>query len=202
MSADTLPETNQYAGRLRKEDWVVKDVLIKDAKAFIERHHYAKGCSHTRVYSHGLYQKDSDILMGVTMWLPPTKVAAQSVNSIWQKVLSLSRLAIHPEVPKNGASFLLARSVALIEKDGKYLSLVTYADERQGHIGRIYRAANWTYIGKMKGSISWVDPMTGKQVSIKATKSRTKQQMLDLGYEPVGVFAKHKYVKHLNTRHT
>jgi hypothetical protein len=189
-----------YANRLRKEEWFVKDISMQEAKSFIEEHHYARGCSHTRVYSHGLFRhQTADILMGVALWLPPTKVAAQSVNDNWQRVLSLSRLAVHPSVPKNGASFLLSRSIKAIAKDKKWVSLVTYADERQGHIGTIYHATNWQYIGKMKGSMAWIDPTTGRQVSIKATKSRTKKDMLDLGYEPVGVFQKHKFVLHLPT---
>lgn len=194
-----LPDT--YANRLRKEDWCVKDVTMGESKSFIEQHHYAKGCSHTRVYSHGLfYRHKPNEIMGVALWLPPTKVAAQSVNADnWQRVLSLSRLAVHPCVPKNGASFLLSKSIKAIARDKKWLSLVTYADERQGHTGTIYYATNWKYVGKMKGSMAWIDPATGKQVSIKATKSRTKQQMLDLGYKPVGVFQKHKFVLHLHT---
>lgn len=102
-------------------------------------------------------------------------------------------------MPKNGASFLLSQSIKAISKDKKWASLVTYADERQGHTGTIYHATNWQYIGKMKGSMAWIDPATGRQVSIKATKSRTKKDMLALGYEPVGVFQKHKFVLHLPT---
>ena len=79
-----------YANRLRKEEWFVKDISMQEAKSFIVEHHYARGCSHTRVYSHGLFHhQTADVLMGVALWLPPTKVAAQSVNDNWQRVLSL-----------------------------------------------------------------------------------------------------------------
>lgn len=184
--------------RLRKRDWYVKDIALSECRDFIREHHYSKGCSNTRVYSHGLFKHGDDTLYGAAMWLPPTKVAAQSVNKEqWQKVLSLTRLACRPDAPRNSASFLMASSIKLIKMDGRFVSLVTYADVRMGHTGTIYKATNWDYIGEMKGSPAWVDPNTGRQVSRKATVSRTKQEMLDLGYECVGVFGKHKFVMHI-----
>jgi hypothetical protein len=194
--------SHDHTDSLRRRDWTVKDVTPRDARDFIAQHHYAKGSSLTRVYSHGLYRTDDRYtLWGVALWLPPTRVAAESVNrEAWQQVLSLSRLACLPEAPKNAASFLLSKSVTLIREDGRFVSLVTYADERMGHTGTLYRAANWTYIGRMKGSPAWVDPETGKQVAVKSTVSRTKAEMLALGYKNVGVFGKHKYVLHLQPR--
>ena len=185
--------------KLKKSEWFVSPIEHKDARAFIEEHHYAQGCSHTSVYRHGLFKvSEPEKLMGCVIWLPPTKPAAMSVNKEkWRQVLSLTRMAVRPECPRNACSFMLSRSVKMIRKDGRFVSLVTYADERVGHDGLVYRASNWTYIGKMKGSPSWIDPKTGKQVATQATKTRTKQQMLNLGYEVAGSFAKHKYVLHL-----
>lgn len=186
-------------GKLKKTEWCVRDIPAKQARDFVCEHHYSKGCSNTRVYSHGLFRHDSDMLYGVAVWLPPTKVAAQSVNrEHWTKVLSLTRLACHPDAPKNAASFLMAASIKMIKQDGRFVSLVTYADVRMGHTGAIYKATNWTYIGQMKGSPAWIDPNTGKQVSRKSTVSRTNQEMKDLGYECIGVFGKHKFVMHLD----
>lgn len=185
--------------RLRKADWCVRDVTPQDARDFIAQYHYARGSSLTRVYSHGLFRRDSDTLMGVALWLPPTRVAAESVNrAAWQRVLSLTRLACHPDAPRNAATFLLSRSVALIRKDGRFASLVTYADTRQGHTGAIYRAANWTYVGRMKGSCAWEDPATGRQVARKATRSRSDAEMRALGYVKLPPSDKHKFVLHLD----
>ena len=185
--------------RLRRTEWRVRDISAAAARAFIAQHHYARGASNTRVYSHGLFRQGSDPLMGAALWLPPTRVAAESVNrDEWQKVLSLTRLACHPDAPRNAASFLLAASVRLIRQDGRFVSLVTYADTRYGHTGAIYRASNWEYVGRMRGSGVWRDPATGRQVSRKATHSRTDAQMLALGYERLPPSDKHKFVLHLN----
>lgn len=185
---------------LRASDYEVRPISVSEGRAFIITHHYSKGCSNTAVHMHGLFRKGCTDLLGVAQWLPPTRVAAESVNKLaWRRVLSLTRLAVHPNVPQNGATFLMARSMRLIEQEQKWVSLVTYADEFMGHTGSIYRAANWEYVGFMKPQPRWEDS-TGKQVAKKATRTRTKAEMEALGYRMVGSFRKHKFVKHFHQR--
>ena len=163
----------------------------------VREFHYSRGGSNTAVYTHGLFRRGDEKCQGVAWWLPPTRVACESVNRAhWQKVLSLTRMVVLPGVPKNACSFLLARSVKLIKKDGRFVSLVTYADESQGHSGNVYRAANWEYVGRTGPYPRWVDA-SGKQVAPKATVNRTKREMEALGHSKVGSFYKHKFVLHL-----
>lgn len=189
--------TPDYADRLRKADWYVGDADLKAAQKMVAEHHYAGGGSNTRVYVHGLYRRSDDRLCGVAWWLPPTRVACESVNKEhWQKVLSLTRMVMLPDVPKNAASFLLARSVKLIKSDARFVSLVTYADESAGHTGGVYRAAGWHYVGRTGPYPRWVDS-AGRQVAQKATVNRVKAEMERLGHTKVGSFYKHKFVLHL-----
>lgn len=132
--------------------------------------------------------------MGALLWLPPTKVAAQSVDPFrWRDVLALSRMAVHPSVPKNACSFLLARAIADIKRDRRWVWLLTYADESQGHEGGVYRASNWTYVGRTKANPRWVD-IFGRQVAKQSTRTRNRERMIALGYFPDGSHAKHKFV--------
>lgn len=184
---------------LRRSEWTVKPVSPREGREFIAKYHYSKGSSITGVYFHGLYRVSApDELMGVAHWLPPTKPAAVSVDpENWRRVLSLSRLACHPSCPTNAASFLMGRSIRLIKLEGKWKSLVTYADESQGHQGQIYKATNWIHKGQSSKTDRWIDPKTGKQVAKLSTKSRTNAQMLSLGYIKTGPFYKIKFVMHL-----
>lgn len=187
--------------RLRKADFIVRDAPLRDGQRLVEKFHYAKGGSNTCVYMHGLYRRCSGELVGVAWWLPPTRVACESVNrDDWKRVLSLTRMVIAPEVPKNAATFLLGRSVKRIAAEGRFVSLVTYADESQGHDGGVYRAANWCYVGRTGPYPRWVDPKTGRQVAPKATKNRRAAEMRARGYEKVGAFHKHKFVLHLGVK--
>lgn len=183
--------------RLRKADWYVADAELAAAQAMVREHHYARGGSNTAVYVHGLYRRSDDWLAGIVWWLPPTRVAAESVNKAhWQRVLSLTRMVILPGVPKNAASFLLARSVQMIGRDGRFETLVTYADESQGHTGGVYKASGWGYVGRTGPYPRWHAP-DGRQVAQKATVNRVKAEMERLGYVKVGSFHKHKYVLHV-----
>lgn len=188
------------ADRLDANQWAVRSIPLSVAQGLVRMHHYAKGGANTGVFVHGLICKATDEVHGVAWWLPPTRVACESVNpDNWRGVLSLTRMVITPGTPKNACSFLLARSVKLIRKDGRFVTLVTWADEGEGHTGGVYRAANWMYLGANTGDERWVDPSTGRHVAKKsAGKSRTVSEMQALGYVRAGRTKKHKFV--LNIR--
>lgn len=185
--------------RLVANQWSVRSIPLSVAQQLVGKHHYAKGGANTGVFIHGLIRKDTDEVHGVAWWLPPTRVACESVNrDNWRRVLSLTRMVITPGTPKNACSFLLARSIKIIRRDGRFDTLVTWADEGEGHTGGVYRAANWTYLGANTGDERWVDPLTGRHVAKKsAGKSRTVSEMLALGYVRAGKTRKHKFVLHV-----
>ena len=140
--------------KLRTSEWEVRRIRHADARAFMAANHYAQGAGNTSVYAHGLYKKGQLELLGAAVWLPPMRPAAQWVSRELgvnpDGVLCLSRLAIHECVPTNGASFLMGRASRQIKKDGNWSALVTWADDRLGHTGAIYKATNWTPAGTTK----------------------------------------------------
>lgn len=180
--------------RLRKADWEVRTVPLSAVQDFVRQYHYARGGSNTATYRHGLFRAGCDGLLGVAWWIPPTKSAALATfPEDWRAVLSLSRLALHPEVPKNGASFLLARSRRAIDT-ARWRCFITYADEWQGHTGGIYRADNWQYVGLTKSERTYVKD--GVRIARKAgPKTRTHAEMLALGASLIGSFSKHKFIR-------
>ncbi len=180
----------------RKAEYRVSSVPHADALALVEQHHYARGGSNTAVYTHGLFLKAKPLhCLGVAWWLPPTPDCGQC----WwpddrQAVLSLSRLVLVPELPKNAATFLLMMSVRLIRKRAdKWRCLITQADTWKGHTGHIYKVAGWEECGLGKPEDVWTDE-GGRMVSRKAgPKTRTRMEMLELGYDFEGKFAKWRF---------
>ena len=184
-------------GHLNKREYTVETIPLAMGVALVSQHHYSRGASNTAVYRHGLFRIDAPLeCLGVALWLPPTRPAALSVSPDWKRVLSLTRLVIVPGMPTNAASFLLGKSMGLIRKEGRFQTLLTYADEGQGHTGAIYRATNWQYLGAMKGHPVWLNP-DGRQMATKATTNRTYAEMQALGYERGPATRKHKFVMHL-----
>ena len=181
--------------RLKKSEWWVHSVSPTIARRLVEKYHYSSGAPNTATYLHGLFRK-GDIwgyqCVGVAWWLPPTKNAGYATYPAnGHGVLSLSRLVILPDVPKNAASFLLAGSRKLINRI-IWPCLVTYADKWQGHSGAIYRADNWEYMGETKPQPCYV--INGRMIARKVGPvSRTHDEMIALGAELLGSFAKHKF---------
>jgi hypothetical protein len=173
-------------------------VDLTTCQSMVRQQHYSQGGSNTGTYLHGLFQRsEPDVCLGVAWWLPPTKSSALATwpGGDWRGVMCLSRLVVDPTVPTNGASFLLGASERLIRQDARFGCLVTYADEWQGHSGAIYRATNWEYVGRTAPEAVWVTA-DGRMVARKAgPRTRTKAEMLDLGYTLVGRFSKHKFRK-------
>lgn len=183
--------------QIRKADWFVQTVDLAVARDLVTRYHYARGGSNTATFRHGLFRrKNPTVCCGVAWWLPPTKGAAlASYPEKWQAVLSLSRLVIVPDVPKNAASFLLAHSIRLLRQDPRWKCLITYADPWQGHVGTIYQATGWEWTGESSKTDIWLDA-TGKMVARKAgPHTRTKAEMVSLGHHKVASSAKLRYRK-------
>lgn len=196
----TPPPTNTT--HLRKVDYTVRDCSWAAAKQLVAAHHYAGKSADITIYRHGLYRRVGNALVGVAIWMPPTKAAALSIDSDWQGVLCLTRLVVGPNEPTNAASYLLGRSMRIIKQDNRFHTLVTYADEAQGHTGAIYRATNWTYCEptarSLQGDIAYTDSR-GRRVSKRSPGggSYTDAEMLSMGYSRIDASRKHKFIKRL-----
>jgi hypothetical protein len=182
---------------LRRSDWEIGTCSQVEAREFIERTHYAGGSPNTAVYRHVLRPADEEKIMGVALWLPPTRVAAESVNreNPWG-VLALSRLCVADEMPTNSASFLLGASMRLIDRK-TWPTLLTYADTRLGHTGAIYKATNWTCLGEVKGWPAWRHKETGEMRGKKrGPRNYSTDEMVEMGFERLSPMPKIKYVHH------
>jgi len=183
---------------LRAAEYTVETLPFGMGVGLVSEHHYARGAANTATYRHGLFRRDDWLTpLGAALWMPPTRAAAESVDADWKRVLVLSRLVIVPEIPTNGASFLLGRSIRIIRQDGRFSTLLTYADEGQGHTGAIYQATNWDYLGIKSGDPVYLT-RDGRMVARKAGgHTRTNAEMLALGYVNTGRTRKHKFMMRL-----
>jgi hypothetical protein len=183
---------------LDKREWYCEPISQKQAEHLVELHHYAGGMSNTSIYRYGLFDWLGN-LKGCAVWLCPTKNACLTVDpDDWKKVISLSRLAIASDVPRNAGTFLISRSCKEIKRDGRFRSLVSYADSSQGHTGLLYRAAGWMYVGPTAPTPLWIEDSSGRYRSIKTTKTLTVAQMKERGWSFKGNFVKHKFVRFLD----
>lgn len=150
---------------LRRADWAVERIPHGEAVAVIRTWHYSGSAPNTG-QTFGLFRRCDYQLTGAALWLPPTRRAAERVaGEAWEGVLSLSRLAVDPELPRNAASFLLAGSMRMLDRT-RWPTLLTYADTRHGHTGAIYLATGWRFDGDSTTGSYWIAP-NGRQIGRK-----------------------------------
>lgn len=167
----------------------------------VERYHYARTGSSAVVYAFGLFLNGDPNVWGVSWWIPAAVGSVVKYNpNGYRTTLVLHRLVIHPLVPRNGASFLLGRSLRRISHEGRYDCLLTYADTAQGHTGAIYKATNWHYEGLGEPTEVWRNS-SGVQVSAYADGVHlSHKHMLEQGNVLYGKFAKHAYTFRLKLK--
>lgn len=88
----------------------------------------------------------NDIALGVAVFaLPPRETHIRYGG----RTLELARLWVDDYEPRNTESWFLSRAVKLLRRELPDLQyLVSYADPSVGHVGTVYKAANWTADGR------------------------------------------------------
>ena len=176
--------------KFRKHHYTCRPIPHAAAVAFIAEHHYSKGAGALSSVRIGLFRKSSGELVGVSLWMMASAGACKRYKVGGAELLALSRLAIAPEVPTNGASFLIGWSIRYIRKTRKEIkALVTYADGMQKHTGAIYRASNWTFDGDTGKTYRWKDA-DGRLRSCLAHRVA----YMDQHFTRVGPYSKKRFV--------
>ena len=111
----------------------------------LEKHYAKRMCPIS--FAFGLY--DDEQLVGVvTYGVPASPFLCMGVCGInnKDKGLELNRLCLNDGV-KNGASFLVSKSLQMLPKP---TIVVSFADTAMGHVGYIYQASNFLFTGTTK----------------------------------------------------
>jgi hypothetical protein len=119
-----------------------------------------------------------------------------------QKGRELIRLWVHPNAPKNTASKMVAQSLKLLPNEVELV--VTFADSGQKHLGIVYQALNFYYLGMSNEGIRYVDKsgieVTARLANIYRIRQperfgqmTNKEIRQELGWQAVKSHSKHRY---------
>lgn len=134
------------------ENWRVERIDNATAQSIVVANHYLHRkapCSS----AFGLFDEVGS-LWGVVMYGTPSSSALRAGIAGPEEannVIELTRLWVHDDVPKNGESFLIGRSIRQAGKD----IVVSFADTSQSHLGVVYQATNWLYTGLSAKRTDW-----------------------------------------------
>lgn len=176
-------------------DYDVKRIDYRLAmKIVVERHYLHRICPCSVAF--GLCDPSNDVFGVVTYGVPCSSTLLRGIcgEDEAHNVYELNRLWIHPDMPRNAASYLVSHSLKMLDKE----IVVSFADSSVGHVGYVYQATNFIYCGL---SARFVDPkvrgMEGKHHATFA-HGMTIQQVIDKygedSVEWVERPRKHRYV--------
>ena len=108
--------------------------------------HYAKSVP-TVQYAYNVYNNNNEWCGVIIFGGGANNNLAKSVNLKNGEVLELERVALNGKQEQTSKAVALA--LKLLHKENPIVKIVvSYADHRQKHLGIIYQATNWIYLGQ------------------------------------------------------
>lgn len=134
--------------------------------------HYAKAIPACK-WSYSVFN-DSGGWCGVIVYSSGASPQIGKPYGLFQgEVLELVRVALNGK--QKATSEAVSASLRMVRKDAKKVRMiVSYADTEQGHLGTIYQATNWKYVGVSKGHAYYV--VNGKRLHSKTVTAKGWRQ--------------------------
>lgn len=188
---------------MSRPDVVVDWCSYEAAKYAVEHWHYSKRMLAGKYMSIGIWE--NRLFIGAIVFSHgANKAIGKQYGLSLFLACELSRVAMTKHAIF--VSHLIAKSLSMLKSQADRLRLVvSYADQREGHIGAIYQASNWIYVGQSSGNdrrncpylkpgggiVQW---RTMSKICQRHGMSHTLQAAISLGYTPLGFMPKHKYL--------
>jgi hypothetical protein len=127
-------------------DYSFMAVDLKFVRDFIEANHYSKsvnGCKVTQCYC----LLDGLEIVGAMLFGELSTTSWKRYGQTEKDVIELRRLCTKDDCVKNTESWFVAQAIKHLKKKYSYKICISYADPYHGHVGYIYQATNWNFVG-------------------------------------------------------
>jgi hypothetical protein len=156
--------------------------------------HYAK-CVPQYSYAYNIYNDDDQWCGCILFGLGANNNMAESLECISGTCLELQRVALNGKQGHNATSKAISMAMRKVKQDAVYLKcLFSYADTNQNHVGIIYQATNWIYIGESKSYDYEKDGVHFHGRTVSDIRSHTGKTRAELGFKYVRLPNKHIYI--------
>jgi hypothetical protein len=175
----------------------MKTVDYDTAKLYIEKNHYSHKIPQAVKYRFGFYYEDQ--LVGCCIYSVPANCHCISClfdNESQQICIELSRFYGEDITCKNFESYCISKTFESLKN--KYDLILSYADSYFKHVGTIYQALNFLYLGKTAPEIRYFynnQLITRRALGRgKTTEKEDKEKLLNLGAKQIKMPGKYKYI--------
>jgi hypothetical protein len=127
----------------------VRPVASEAIRSLIVREHYLHSMPAAPRYCFGVYVGDG--LHGAAVFTAGARLGHHVVTGRPQDVVTLARLWLSDALPPNSESRVLGYLVRWLRRQTTHKAILSYADPLVGHVGTIYQAVGWLYLGQTDG---------------------------------------------------
>jgi hypothetical protein len=127
-------------------DLEVRPIPLTLARTMVEKHHYLHSLPGGTRLAFGVFV-ESRLLGAITLGAGPFNAPSLVARATSDDYLTLTRLWLSDDLLPNSESRCIGTVLRLLRKHTSISFLLSYADPSQGHLGTIYQATNWLYIG-------------------------------------------------------
>lgn len=151
---DATDSPVEMAAQFRPSRSILKQLLVKpvapsEIEELVVREHYLHNMPATASATFAVYWKNK--LAGAAVFTAGPRNGYSILSaSKPQDVATLARFYLLDVLPKNSESRVLGVILRHLRKTRQWKFLLSYADPSAGHIGTIYQATSWMYLGMTK----------------------------------------------------
>ena len=176
---------------------IMKEIDHNTAKLYIEKNHYSHKIPQAVKYRFGFYYEDN--LVGCCIYSIPANYHCVSClfdNEPQQICLELSRFYGEDITCKNFESYCISKTFDILKSD--YDIILSYADSYFNHVGTIYQALNFLYLGTTNPETRFF--YNNQLITRRAlgrngqSEKEDRDKLLSLGAKQIKMPGKHKYV--------
>lgn len=170
----------------------IKRISLNDAERVCRVWHYTKTCATGGRYCIGAWE--NKIFVGVIVFgHGACSNLGHSENFKSSEVCELVRVALSGK--QKTTSQILSKAIKFFKKNNPNIrAIYSFADYNQDHVGTIYQATNWIYLGISKPSPTWID------INGKSLHNRTYDHKKHKGYKKIMQKHKYKYIYATNKK--
>ncbi len=133
----------------------VEAVTAATVRDLITRHHYLHSMPAAARLCFGVFLEN--VLAGALVFTAGARQGHKLLSAARpQEVATLARLWLCDQLPKNAESRVIGAALRHLRRKPDWKLLLSYADPEAGHLGIIYQATGWLYLGQSSPT-SYVD---------------------------------------------
>lgn len=118
---------------------------VPELRRFVVQHHYSKACPPGAYWFSAWHGDD---LVGVMLFRKPS---LPKTGAAYECDLELSRLVLLDEAGRCSESRFIGWALRWLRRHSNKHAVISFADPLFGHVGTVYKASNWAYLGREKG---------------------------------------------------